>query len=260
MTQNPFDPEELAPRLASWRSLDGERLLGVLRSLVAPLGESMPMGTEVVLHDLSLIPNSIVAIHGSLTGRKVGDHSQSLTLERITEISDDDYVTYQSVLQDGRRVRSTTITIRDVAGNAVAALCINVDMSPWEALRDLAGGYLGESRDRIPPAQAAGPKAGQELGQELGQEVGDVDASDFVRNLDELAELMIAREISAIGVPLELMKKSHKLAVVRSLRARGLFMLKEAVQQVADALEVTRFTVYNYLNQIESEESGAGAD
>ena len=42
--------------------------------------------------------------------------------------------------------------------------------------------------------------------------------------------------------------------VVRRLRARGLFMLKDAVEQTASALHVTRFTIYNYLNEIEQDQ------
>ena len=37
-------------------------------------------------------------------------------------------------------------------------------------------------------------------------------------------------------------------AAVRRLDARGAFQLRRAVEEVADALGVSRFTVYNYLN------------
>ena len=47
------------------------------------------------------------------------------------------------------------------------------------------------------------------------------------------------------------MHKRHKLAVVADLRDRGFFLLKESVDTAAAALDVTRFTIYNYLNELE---------
>ena len=53
------------------------------------------------------------------------------------------------------------------------------------------------------------------------------------------------------------MRKAHKVDAVRSLKRRGFFMLRDAVEMAARALGVTRFTIYNYLNEIE-EINGSG--
>jgi predicted transcriptional regulator YheO len=42
--------------------------------------------------------------------------------------------------------------------------------------------------------------------------------------------------------------------VVNDLKDRGFFMLKESVGMAAQALQVTRFTVYNYLNELDNDE------
>jgi len=57
-----------------------------------------------------------------------------------------------------------------------------------------------------------------------------------------------ARDICAQG------QKRHKIAVVNDLKDRGFFMLKESVEMAAQALQVTRFTIYNYLNELGNEE------
>lgn len=238
------DAQPAPPERAAWRSLDGERLLAVFASMVEPLGTALPLGSEVVLHDLSLVPNSVVAIHGTLSGRKVGDRSNSMTLERITDIPDDDRVSYESVMADGRRIRSTTITVRDLAGTAVAALCINVDLTPWEVLGDLARSVLGGAVPALPTVTEG-------IAALTGPGEHDGDSAGFVRNLEDLAQLMISREIDAAGVPVAQMKKRHKVVVVERLRERGLFLMRDAVPQVAEALDVTRFTIYNYINEIE---------
>lgn len=240
------------------RSLDGERLLAVFSRLVDPLGRSMPATSEVVLHDLSLLPNSIVAIHGNVTGRVVGDRATDLLLERIANRDNtDEHLNYETVLPDGRRLRSSTMIIRDVAGNAVAALCINTDTSAWETVGLVAQAMLGRLDDTaraalLRPAglDAVTPHQVPALMDGDGSSAPHALGETFVRDIDELAQVILNRAIDESGVPVELMHKRHKVEVVRQLEARGLFLLKDAVELAAHALQVTRFTIYNYLNEV----------
>jgi predicted transcriptional regulator YheO len=48
------------------------------------------------------------------------------------------------------------------------------------------------------------------------------------------------------------MQKRHKLAVVDELKQRGFFLIRDSVEFAANALQVTRFTIYNYLNELEA--------
>lgn len=240
------------------RSLDGERLLAVFSRLVDPLGRSMPATSEVVLHDLSLLPNSIVAIHGNVTGRVVGDPATDLLLERIANRDNtDEHLNHETVLPDGRRLRSSTMIIRDVAGNAVAALCINTDTSAWETVGLVAQAMLGRLDDTaraalLRPAglDAVTPHPVPTLMDGDGSTAPHALGETFVRDIDELAQVILNRAIDESGVPVELMHKRHKVEVVRQLEARGLFLLKDAVELAAHALQVTRFTIYNYLNEV----------
>ena len=241
------------------RSLDGERLLAVFSGLVEPLGRSMPATSEVVLHDLSLLPNSIVAIHGDVTGRVVGDPATDLLLERIANRDNtDEHLNYETVLPDGRRLRSSTMIIRDVAGNAVAALCINTDTSAWQTVELVAQAMLGRLDDSARAAllRPAGTAAVTPHQVPVLADGTDTPAAPhalgetFVRDIDELAQVILSRAIDESGVPVELMHKRHKVEVVRQLEARGLFLLKDAVELSAHALQVTRFTIYNYLNEV----------
>ncbi|MDB1089216.1 helix-turn-helix domain-containing protein [Streptomyces sp. ACA25] len=51
------------------------------------------------------------------------------------------------------------------------------------------------------------------------------------------------------GMPLSELDRRAKQAAVRSLEARGAFAMRHGVETVAEALGVSRFTVYNYLNR-----------
>ncbi len=61
-------------------------------------------------------------------------------------------------------------------------------------------------------------------------------------------ERMIAAVESQLGSRLAELSREDKQRAVRLLDDRGAFQLRKAVEEVADALGVSRFTVYNYLN------------
>jgi hypothetical protein len=56
-----------------------------------------------------------------------------------------------------------------------------------------------------------------------------------------------------LGAPLGKMSREDKQRAVRLLEDRGAFMLRRSVEDVADALGVSRITVYNYLNAMRGE-------
>jgi len=64
--------------------------------------------------------------------------------------------------------------------------------------------------------------------------------------LDRLIEMVEAE----LGGRLPTLSREDKQRAVRLLDERGAFTLRRAVEDVADALGVSRITVYNYLNAI----------
>ena len=55
---------------------------------------------------------------------------------------------------------------------------------------------------------------------------------------------------SEIGCRLAKMNREQKQRAIRLLDERGAFILRRAVEDVADAMAVSRITVYNYLNAL----------
>ena len=53
-----------------------------------------------------------------------------------------------------------------------------------------------------------------------------------------------------LGDSLPMLSREGKQAAIRLLDERGAFILRRAVEDVADAMGVSRITVYNYLNAI----------
>jgi hypothetical protein len=56
------------------------------------------------------------------------------------------------------------------------------------------------------------------------------------------------------GAPLSDLTREQKQIAVRILDERGAFALRKAIEDVADAMGVSRITIYNYLNAIREPE------
>ena len=67
---------------------------------------------------------------------------------------------------------------------------------------------------------------------------------------EALERLLHVAEADA-GEPLAKLSREAKQDVVRNLDRQGAFVIRHAVEEVADRLGVSRFTIYNYLNAIE---------
>ncbi len=58
-----------------------------------------------------------------------------------------------------------------------------------------------------------------------------------------------------IGIPVEEMKKENRVEVIRLLKAQNTFSFQKSVPYVAERLKVSRYTIYSYIKELNSEES-----
>jgi predicted transcriptional regulator YheO len=234
--------------------------------MVPDLARALGPDHEVVLHDLRLTPNSIVAIGGNLTGRSVGGPTTNLLLQLVHQGRTDNVLRYQTRSANGRILRSSTLFIRDPDGRPVGCLCINTDITEWLGAQALVHGVTKVAPLESVDSRAAGTENGV-IGDGAGvqrsedrspskrdaqQDGGLEEAESFAPTVDELAVSLVRKAIENVGVPVELMQKPHKLQVVRELEARGLFLLRDAVDLTANLLSISRYSVYNYLKELKA--------
>lgn len=235
----------IAPHPEGLQGMDAESINCVLELLVEPLQAAVPQPTEVVLHDLQRIPDTVRAIAGVVTGRRIGDPPTDMLLERVAAGDLSHEIGYRSQLPDGRILQSTTIIYTDKDGRAAAALCLNTDVSAWVTLR--------AAMDRFVLGHEAAPAQTQaSLAAHRSQNTSaPVNGSEyFPHSVEDLSGRLIEAALAAVGVPPEKMRKEHKVEVAAELDRRGFFLIKQAAETAAAALGVTRFTIYNYLNEV----------
>lgn len=219
-------------------SAERQLVLDVLHATVRMLGTVLGRNTEVVLHDLTHPEHSVLAIvNGHISGRQVGspilagprhDRGFDAVLQAALEKGSKAPVVignYPTLGHDGKAFRSATAVFRDAAGEPFASLCVNTDLSGIAAAQACLEQLLATAE-----TPAAEPVETPDLEQLM------------TRTID--GALQDAR---AQGVRFG---KAQKLEAVRQMHDGGLFIVKGAVEKAAAALGVSRYTIYNYLDEI----------
>ncbi|MFJ8672025.1 transcriptional regulator [Streptomyces sp. NPDC093589] len=200
---------------------DAGPLLEQVRRIAEGLGRTFAPFCEVVVHDLRDPDHAIVAIENGLSGRAVGDPATELGLARL---ADDSYpqviANYPNQLADGRRVKSTSVGIKDADGRYVAALCLNVDVSVFQGLANVLEQFARVD-DAETPAESLEP----------------AHAASIRARIDAFA--------AARATSLRALTTGERRALVRELKASGFMDLRRSAEVIAQHLGVSRATVYN---------------
>lgn len=226
-------------------SVAGEReaVINALRPVVPMLAAMAGPHLEVVLHDVSKPENSVIAIaNGHISGRSVGSSvlegpQNDKGFAAATRIKSKDGAVhsivedYVTVTADGRELRSASAIFRDAGGEPFATLCLNADLSGFKA----AHGWLSQMLKPMVAAAAPAPVAPPES------------------QMDTLMQEIISEAVGP-GGSAETMKREEKIQAVGAMQRRGLFIVKGGVERAAAALGVSRFTVYNYMEQLRRRE------
>ncbi|TDQ77678.1 putative transcriptional regulator YheO [Dongia mobilis] len=174
---------------------------------------------EVVIHDLKR--DRIAGIWNAFSRRRPGD--PSLLGDDPELIGDSDiYGPYEKAGSDGGRLKSVSAALRDESGRRVGLLCINFDVVIFDQAVDLLRAFAVADRPRPEPI--------------------------FAQDWREQINLGIRAFLQERGLALKALDRADRVAMIATLDRQGLFATRNAVQHVADALGLSRATIYNLLN------------
>ncbi|MDP4109163.1 MAG: helix-turn-helix transcriptional regulator [Bacillota bacterium] len=184
---------------------------------------------EFVIHDLTLdYEHTIVDIrNGQITGRKVGDTGDALGLQVIRgTIENDEEHFFQNTnfTQDGKTLRSSTVFLRDKKGKIVACVGINEDITKSVELEQ----YL-HSRNYVPVP-------------------GSMDINEGRGDVNKILDYLIDSAQMMVGKNTSIMTKEDKLSYIDYLDKRGAFLITKSGPRVCEALGISKYTLYNYLD------------
>ncbi|EPZ53110.1 transcriptional regulator [Alicyclobacillus acidoterrestris] len=203
---------------------------GFLKELIKGIARQFGSNCEVVLHDLERpYESTIVAIeNGHVTNRKVGDPGTNLGLELLRgNVENGNKFNYITQTKDGRLLRSTSIYMQNDEGKTIGSICINFDITALT------------------------------MAERALREITDCDVQPeyketFVNDVNELLDTLIQEAQDIVGKPVAMMAKEDKVEFIRHLDRRGAFLIKKSGERVCSYLNISKFTLYNYLGSQQS--------
>jgi len=203
-----------------------EAVVDGLATLIGPF-------CEIVLHSLADLNTSAIKIaNGENTGRKVGSPITDLALRMLRDIEGSERNfsrAYFTRAKGGALMKSITIAIRNADDNIIGLLCINVNL-------DAPFSQILQSFMPTDEAKHAASSV------------------NFASDVDELVDQTVERTIEEINADKNVSNNAKNRQIVMELYDKGIFDIKDAINRVADRLNISKHTVYLYIRQRKTED------
>jgi len=211
-----------------------KKFIPVAKIIVETFGKNC----EALIHDFSDSKHSIIAIEGEVTGRKIGDPITDFALSiwhngGYGKKKKDIVTNYKAKTKDGKILKSSTLLIRDNQEKIIGCLCINFDLTEYLMFNKIIERFCTLI--------------------DLDQTGTKKEVENFVNNVDVILDEIISQSIEKIDKPVSMMQKNDKLRVVKLVEERGGFLIKGAYNRLAVEIGVSRYTIYNYIDELLAE-------
>ncbi|OBW90758.1 transcriptional regulator [Gallibacterium genomosp. 3] len=186
---------------------------------------------EIVLHSLENLKHSAICIaNGHNTNRKVGSPITDLALRSLHQMKTDSVSQpYFTRAKSNGLMKSISIAIRNSQQRIIGLLCININLNV--PVSEFVQGFV--------------PTHEQE---ESSSEV------NFASSVEELVAQTVEQTIEDVTNDRNVSNNNKNKQIVVSLFEKGIFDIKDAINQVAERLGISRHTVYLYIRQIKQDD------
>ncbi len=183
---------------------------------------------EIVIHDIKPGDNGISSIafieNGHVTGRKVGDGPSQAVLDALkSENYTEDHLSYFTKTEDGKILRSSTVYIKNDSGNIEGVFSINFDVTYLAMAESVIRSFTGSVDNKK-------------------------ETTTITSNVEMLLDDLIEHSVRLIGKPVALMTKDDKIKAINFLNESGAFLITRSGDKVANYFNISKFTLYNYID------------
>jgi predicted transcriptional regulator YheO len=179
---------------------------------------------EVIVHDLKT--DSVAHVAQPFSPRETGDPSD---LREIPFDAEAHVIgPYEKINWDGRRIKSVSVVLRDGRARAVGLLCINADVTEFEAMRRMLQGFLG-----------------------VAEKTAETHAL-FHDDWHERINRFLAAWTAERSTTIDRLDRAGRRALIEALHATGGFEGRRAPAYVAEILGISRATIYNELARLKA--------
>lgn len=188
---------------------------------------------EIVIHDLSDVSKSIVAIeNGHITGRQIGSPATDLALKQIKSIEQGNteqgnkepfLLNYRGRAGNGAELRSSTLMIFK-NNKPEYMLCLNIDDSNVKSAIDMLKASIPD------------------------HEIAESRDENFYNSIEDVSNSIIEQAQNELNLTvLSRLSLPEKNVFVKTVEKSGLFTIKGNVQKVSKMLDISEQTLYRYL-------------
>jgi predicted transcriptional regulator YheO len=142
---------------------------------------------------------------------------------------------YLTRTPDGKVLKSMTVVIRNERREITGAFCLNFDLGRFLSAKAIIAEFAQGHELKFDGAEKS---------------IQDANVVDILRHI-------IRTTIDEAGLPVSEMSREDKVRIVEFLQDREVFLIKGAVDYVANMLNVSRYTIYNYLDEVRSRRAHA---
>lgn len=215
-----------------------EQLKQIADLIAAQFGSA----TEVVVHDFTgeLDHTIVYIVNGHVTGRTIGDAPTQSFLKYMNvnhPRKSIEKVRHISHLPSGQIIRSSTANFFDEDGTLNSSLCVNQDITDLVTLENAVKGLSDSGYFETSVLSTNGNEF-------------DLPPSSIHGMMDNI----ITEALASIGTPPDKMNKEAKIKLLQFLDERGVFMIQKSGQKVCELLGISKFTLYNYLEEARGKE------
>lgn len=205
-----------------------EDFIKLAKAMALSFGETC----EVVVHSREM---AIVHIeNGYISGRSVGHVMDPALCDYYVNRGRETggVVVRITRKEDGTLLKSTTVIFYDENGDYDGMFCFTRDLS-----------LINQVRNQLDTMMDVAP-------------FEDKEVTGTNLSISDYAHLAISDIIKTVGKPSTLGSKEMKMRILEMLEDKGVFQLKDSVPQVCDMLGISQATLYNYLRDIRSRNTG----
>lgn len=205
--------------------MNDQELVPLIKRIAEGIANTFGNSCEVEICDLDHPDSTVIAIYnGHVSGRKIGDSISKLGIKILKENQPhmEDLIGYRSNTPDGKVIKSTSIFIK--SGKVNICLGINIDCT-----------YLALAHSTLSNLISIDEGVSDEL---------------YSLSSNEFLEQAISEAFEQVGKPPSLMNKNDRIKIVEYIDERGALLMQKGVPTIAEKLNVSRYTIYNYLKEI----------
>ncbi|WP_417203578.1 helix-turn-helix transcriptional regulator [Acetoanaerobium sticklandii] len=205
--------------------MDKNTALDFLSRLCDGLSVMFGPNCETVVHDMNDPNKSIVYIfNGQVTNRNIGDKFKILGGKDIDKFfSGTDIINCKALSPDKRTLKSSTFHMKGHGYHY--ALGINFDYTNFEFAHNILKDLISVGKDISEVIQAS-------------------------PNTEDLLDGYIDDALKFVGKPISMLKKEDRVQIVKCLEEKGAFVLQRSIPIISERLNISRYTLYNYLKEI----------